>query len=278
MAAPRPSRLLAAASALARAGLRPERPDRLPRAMLALAAYGPTMAGGIAAATARYPLCGGADRRRRVDHVQPTFGGPPTASGASLRGRGVGPGSTVGILARNGRASCVSFVARGQGRRRRRVPEHRVRRSAAGRRRRPRRHRHILHDDVFADIVADVRRGRDARRQRAAGARPGPVGPFTPTRQSGARSSSRRARRGDRRARARQRQRRRPLTPLLEVVPIRARDTVVIAAPLFHAWGLVHMGSGSGMSSTRRCRRSSTPRRPSPRSPSTAPAASSSCR
>ena len=40
------------------------------------------------------------------------------------------------------------------------------------------------------------------------------------------------------------------LTPLLEVVPIRARSTVVIAAPLFHAWGLVHMGVGLGMSST----------------------------
>ena len=33
-------------------------------------------------------------------------------------------------------------------------------------------------------------------------------------------------------------------------MPIRARDTVVIAAPLFHAWGLVHMGVGLGMSST----------------------------
>ena len=46
---------LAAIAALARAAWRPERPDRLPRAMLAMAAYGPTLAGGIAAATARYP-------------------------------------------------------------------------------------------------------------------------------------------------------------------------------------------------------------------------------
>ena len=49
-------RAVAAATALARAGLRPERPDRLPRAMMAMAAWGPTMAGGIAAASARYPL------------------------------------------------------------------------------------------------------------------------------------------------------------------------------------------------------------------------------
>ena len=40
------------------------------------------------------------------------------------------------------------------------------------------------------------------------------------------------------------------LTPLLETVPIRARDTVVIAAPLFHAWGLSNMGVALGMSST----------------------------
>ena len=40
------------------------------------------------------------------------------------------------------------------------------------------------------------------------------------------------------------------LTPLLSAIPVRARDTVVIAAPLFHAWGLVHLGLGLGMSST----------------------------
>src|SRR6266511_5914959 len=44
------------ARALARAGLRVERPDRLPRAMLALAAAGPTLAGAIGAEAARYPL------------------------------------------------------------------------------------------------------------------------------------------------------------------------------------------------------------------------------
>nr|MBA3288932.1 AMP-binding protein [Acidimicrobiia bacterium] len=40
------------------------------------------------------------------------------------------------------------------------------------------------------------------------------------------------------------------LGPLLQVIPIRARDTVVVAAPLFHAWGLVHLGVGMSMSST----------------------------
>ena len=40
------------------------------------------------------------------------------------------------------------------------------------------------------------------------------------------------------------------LTPLVSTIPVRARDTVVVAAPLFHAWGLVHLGLGLGMSST----------------------------
>ena len=69
------------------------------------------------------------------------------------------------------------------------------------------------------------------------------------------------------------------LTPLLEAVPIRARSTVVIAAPLFHAWGLVHMGVGLGMSSTAVAAVAVRPRGDAaPRSPSTAPTGSSSCR
>ncbi|MGH9272592.1 MAG: AMP-binding protein, partial [Ilumatobacteraceae bacterium] len=40
------------------------------------------------------------------------------------------------------------------------------------------------------------------------------------------------------------------LAPLLSTVPVRARDTVVVAAPLFHAWGLAHLGMGLALSST----------------------------
>jgi fatty-acyl-CoA synthase len=40
------------------------------------------------------------------------------------------------------------------------------------------------------------------------------------------------------------------LAPLFSTIPIRARDTVVIAAPLFHAWGLAHLGVSLAMSST----------------------------
>ena len=92
MARPNPPRLAAAATALARAGLRPERPDRLPRAMLAMAAWGPTMAGGDRRRDGPLP----AARRRVIDDAGTlTFaelwlGTDGIARG--LRRRGVGAG------------------------------------------------------------------------------------------------------------------------------------------------------------------------------------------
>ncbi len=251
MPGPRSSRLLAAASALARAGLRPERPDRLPRAMLALAAYGPTMAGGIAAATARYPLA-----PALIDDAGPiTFTQLWRATdgiGRELRGRGVGPGSTVGILARNGRVFVLSLVAATKvgadivylntgfaGPQLADVVAHEGIDT-------------ILHDDVFADIVAAAGAAvtLGGSEMRTLGRDPSMV-PFTPSRHvgrqviltSGTTGRPKGAARGGASGVD-------SLTPLLEVVPIRARDTVVIAAPLFHAWGLVHLGVGLGMSST----------------------------
>jgi fatty-acyl-CoA synthase len=37
---------------------------------------------------------------------------------------------------------------------------------------------------------------------------------------------------------------------LLERIPLRARDTTIVAAPLFHAWGLGHLMLGLGMAAT----------------------------
>ena len=110
MARPNPPRLAAAAAAFARAALRPERPDRLPRAMVAMAAWGPTMAGAIAAATARYPGAPAViDDRGSL-----TFSELWTATDGIARGlrrRGVETTSTVGILARNHRGFVMDVVA-----------------------------------------------------------------------------------------------------------------------------------------------------------------------
>ena len=251
MPPPRPNRLFAAASALARAGLRPERPDRLPRAMLAMAAWGPTMAGGIAAATARYPLA----PALIDDYGAITYADLWAATdgiGRTLQARGVGPGNTVGILARNGRTFVLSLVAATKvgadivylntgfaGPQLADVVAHESVDT-------------LLYDDAFSEIVADAGASvtLSGTELRALGRERSAV-PLAPTRHmgrqviltSGTTGRPKGAARGGSGGVD-------SLTPLLEVVPIRARDTVVIAAPLFHAWGLVHLGVGLGMSST----------------------------
>jgi fatty-acyl-CoA synthase len=252
MAGLRPPRLLAAASALARAGLRPERPDRLPRAMVAMATWGPTMAGGVAAAAARYPLADAlVDDAGALTYADLWVATDGIAR--ELRARGVGPGSTIGILARNGRVFVLCVVAAAKvgadvvylntgfaGPQLADVVAHEGIDT-------------LLHDDDFAaiagDTVAAVR--LSGTELRALGRRRS-ARPLTPTRHigrqiiltSGTTGRPKGAARGGGSAGLDS------LTPLLERIPIRARDTVVIAAPLFHAWGLVHLGVGLGMSST----------------------------
>ncbi|MGH9270566.1 MAG: AMP-binding protein, partial [Ilumatobacteraceae bacterium] len=88
--------LLVGAYAAARAGLRLERPDRLPRAMLAAATWGPTLAGAVAAGAARYPRATAiVDERGAMTYSDLWAASDAVALG--LRRRGVGPGSVVGI-------------------------------------------------------------------------------------------------------------------------------------------------------------------------------------
>ena len=76
----------------------------------------------------------------------------------------------------------------------------------------------------------------------ASGDRAAPGAPPGPRR-----SSSRRARPADRRARRGARPGASALegvAALLERIPLRPRDVQVVAAPLFHAWGLSHLMLG----------------------------------
>ena len=41
-----------------------------------------------------------------------------------------------------------------------------------------------------------------------------------------------------------------PAAALLSVIPLRARERTLIAAPLFHAWGFAHMFLSTALSST----------------------------
>jgi len=246
-----PQRAVAAASALARAALRPERPDRMVRAMAAMAAWGPTMAGGIAAATARYPTAAALID----DDGSLTYGDLWVATDGvarGLRARGVGPTSTVGILARNHRGFVTSVVAAAKlgtdivylntgfaGPQLADVVTHEGIDT-------------VLHDDEFAAIVdgsgAPVTVG--GSELAALGAERSYL-PLVPTRRAGRMVILTSGTTGRPKGAARTSVGGvDALTPLLSTVPIRARDTVVIVAPLFHAWGLVHLGVGLGMSST----------------------------
>ncbi len=244
-------RLLAAATALARASLRPERPDRLPRAMLAMAAWGPTMAGGIAAASARYPTAPAViDDAGSLSYAELWFGTDGVARG--LQRRGVGVGSTIGILARNGRVFVQSVVAAAKlgadvvylntgfaGPQLADVVAHEGIDT-------------VLHDDSYAAIVAGCGAPTTVSGSELATlASDRSMVPFPPTRHMGRQviltSGTTGRPKGASRGRVSGFG---SLTPLLETIPIRARSTVVIAAPLFHAWGLVHLGVGLGMSST----------------------------
>ncbi|CAN5859092.1 long-chain-fatty-acid--CoA ligase FadD2 [soil metagenome] len=239
------------AFAAARAGFRPERPDRLPRAMLAAAAWGPTLAGAMAAGTARYP-----GATAIVDDTGTmSYGALWAASDGvarRLREGGVGPGTTVGILARNHRGFVVSLVAAAKlgadlvflntGFAAPQLADVVASEGVDA----------VLHDDEFSDLVAGCGAALVLAETEltACATRAGaPVQPTTrrPGRMVILTSGTTGRPKGAVRSSAGGAD---SLAPLLSTVPVRARDTVVLAAPLFHAWGLAHLGMGLGLSST----------------------------
>lgn len=253
-----PARLLRSVSAMARAAWRPERPDRIARAALAMTWGGAPLTRLLAGAVARYP------RATAIVDDDGTISahGLWSASDAlarELQRRGVGDESVVGLLARNSRWFAISMLAAAKlgadvvflntgfaG------PQLADVAAAEG-------VGVILHDDAFAGIVAgcalDETIGAGAAvgtSEMAAITAERSLVPF--------RSSSRTGRfviltsgtTGRPKGANRSGSTSRPdaLAPLLGTIPIRARDTVAIPAPLFHAWGLSHLGVALGMSST----------------------------
>ena len=68
------------------------------------------------------------------------------------------------------------------------------------------------------------------------------------------------------------------LAALIDKIPYRSRDTMMIAAPLFHSWGFFHFIMSLPTASTSCCAGASTPRGPCGRSSSTEPGARRRCR
>jgi acyl-CoA synthetase (AMP-forming)/AMP-acid ligase II len=245
-----PLRSVGTAAAIARTIWRPERPDRMFRALAAMAPWGATIAGGFAASVGRYPRA-----TAIVDDAGPMRAWDlwmASDSGArALRDRGIGHGRTVGILARNHRGFVTAVVATAK------VAADAVylNTSFAGPQLADVVTREgvdlVIHDDEFAPIVAHCRgvAAIDGSELAALTSRRTFV-PIVPTRRAGRQIVLTSGTTGrPKGARRRTSASAATLSGLL-AVPLRARDTVVIAAPLFHAWGLAHLGAALATSTT----------------------------
>ena len=227
---------------LARSFLTPfERPDRLPRALKAMAPWGSSIAGLLAGAAARYP-----DRLAVIDDeggsTYATVWTRTQSFAASLHADGVGHGTRVGILARNHRgfiealgavaAVGADAVLLNTGFAGPQLADVADAESLDL----------IIHDDEYAEMVADsmVASSIDEAELERRSTLGGTVEPTkdvgrvviltsgTTGRPKGAaRESGPSALEG--------------VAAILDRIPLKLGDVQVIAAPLFHAWALSHL-------------------------------------
>ena len=243
---------LAGARVLLHAGLlSPARPDRLLGMALALGRWGVSPATGYAAGAARHPdrLAlvddeGGLTWRdvdRRTDRLA-----------GELRSLGIVEGAVVGLLARNGRGFVESMVALAKcgadvlylntGGAGPQLAEVLHREGATA----------LVHDEDLTDLVSEARIGRTSLTTESlqeVAETPGPPAPArsgrTP-RQVILTSGTTGAPRGAARSGAGIED----AVSALSVLPLRAGGTTVIAAPVFHAWGLGHLSLALALGST----------------------------
>jgi acyl-CoA synthetase (AMP-forming)/AMP-acid ligase II len=253
------------AGTLARAGmLRPSRPDRAVRAILGLHRFGPTMAAGVVGGAARFP---GAPAIIDDDGIL-TFAQLDRRTNAlarGLAGHGLTEGRTLAVMCRNHRgfvevaAACsklgVHVILLNTGFAGPQVAEVVEREGADG----------LVYDPEFAAAVSPARAGRVCFVAGDAGAAQDGAGDTTLGRliatrvdtplpppgvagravilTSGTTGTPKGANRPAPSSMG-------PMAALLSAIPLRARETTVIAAPLFHAWGFAHMLLAAALSST----------------------------
>lgn len=249
--------------ALADAGMiRPTRPDRLLKVGQALKAWGPTPAAGYTASAARFP-----DALALVDEIGGlTFAEVQARTNrlaSSLSDAGVGEGDAVAILARNHRGFVESVVACSK------LGAHALflntmfaapQIADVCEREGP---MAIIHDDEFTALCDTAAEGRlrfiawtddpdgaahpTLEQLIAAGDPADLLPPAEPGRVVILTSGTTGTPKG---ASRRQPDSLEPAAALYSKIPLRSREATMIAAPMFHSWGLAHFTLGLGLSST----------------------------
>jgi fatty-acyl-CoA synthase len=254
---------IGSAGVLAGAGLlAPTRPDRLLKMGQAYLRWGPTPAAGYAVSAARHP-----DRVAIVDELGTlTFADVVERSNRlanALADQGINEGDGVAIMVRNHRGFVDISVALGK------LGAHGLYLNTAFaapqitdvvKREKP---KALVYDEEFAELVSDA----GARRKRfiawqegegkpadplledliAAGDPSEPVPPTEPGRQVILTSGTTGTPKGASRPNPTSID---PLASMLSRIPLRARETTMIAAPLFHTWGFAHWAIGLALGST----------------------------
>ena len=243
---------LARARVLMQSGLlKPARPGQLLGMGLAFARWGISPATGYAAGAARHPRTPAVvddagvltwrDIDRRTDRIA-----------GELRARGVSEGDAVGLLARNGRGFVEASTALSKcgadvlylntGSAGSQIDEVLTREKATA----------VVHDEEFGDLLAEASQGRlEITTETLSGiaTEPGPGAPPRPehtSRQVILTSGTTGAPRGA----ARNGASIDDLVSFLSRIPLKAGETTVIPAPVFHAWGLGHLSLAMVLGST----------------------------
>jgi acyl-CoA synthetase (AMP-forming)/AMP-acid ligase II len=252
------------ARTLAGAGvLHPGRPDHVLNAVRALVRFGPTPAGGYTASAQRY-----GDDVALIDELGTlTFREIDERTNALAHGlaaNGIGEGDNVGLMCRNHRGFIESVVACSKlganvlflntafsGPQLTDVAE----------REQP---KALIYDHEFEELIHDASRRRkrfiawhDAAEGRARDplleemAASGDTAPVSPPSERGKAiiltSGTTGAPKGASRSQPKSLD---PAAALLAMIPLKAREKTMIAAPMFHSWGFVHFTLGMSLSST----------------------------
>src|SRR3954469_6894806 len=250
--------------ALTNAGIiRPQRPDRVARTAWAFLRWGPTPAAGYAANAARFP-----DDTAVIDELGTlTFKEVHERSNAlahALRSDGVAEGDGVGIMCRNHRGFVDAYVACSK------LGANALFLNTAfsapqladvAEREQP---RALIYDHEFADLIKDAGKRRkryvawhdpedgktkDPRAEDLIAG--GDTGDLDPPRDRGKAiiltSGTTGTPKGASRSQPKSLD---PAAALLAMIPLKAREKTMIAAPMFHSWGFVHFTLGMALSST----------------------------